>query len=61
MSASTMPSNDLRQVKLRSRADQTVEVSARDAEFLKLADQFVLDARRVAKDPKRKKPRLRFW
>ncbi|MDN5685820.1 MAG: hypothetical protein L0G94_03935 [Brachybacterium sp.] len=60
MSASMMPSNDLRQVTLKSRDDETYKVSARDAEFLKLADQFVVNARRVAKDPKRKKPRLRF-
>lgn len=60
MSASTMPSNDLRQVTLKSRDDRTVKVSARDAEFLKQADEFIINARRVAKDPKRKKPRLRF-
>lgn len=60
MSASIMPSNGLRQVTLRSRDDRRVEVSARDAEFLELADKFVIKARRVANDPKRKKPRLRF-
>lgn len=60
MSASTMPSNDLRQVTLKSRDDRKVKVSARDAEFLKRADEFILNARRVAKDPKRKKPHLRF-
>lgn len=59
MCASTMPGRDLRLVTLRSRNDWKVEVSARDAEFLELADQFVIDARRVAEDPKRKKSRLR--
>lgn len=54
-----MPSNGFRQVTLESRGRETVEVSERDAEFLKLADAFVMRARRVAKDPKRKKPRLR--
>lgn len=51
----------LQSVTLKSREDRKVEVPARDAEFLKLADQFVIEARQVAQDPKRRKPRLKFW
>lgn len=41
-------------VVLRSRGDAKVKVSdARDREFLKLADNFVLQARTVQEDPAR--------
>lgn len=58
--AAAAQADRLQSVTLKSREDRKVEVPARDAEFLKLADQFVIEARQVAQDPKRRKPRLKF-
>lgn len=33
----------------------------RDAEFLRLADRFFARADELAKDPRRQRPRLRWW
>lgn len=46
-------------VTLRSRGGQQVEVTSKsDREFLELADEFVIAAEKIERDPSRKVPRL---
>lgn len=44
---------------MRSRGSEEIAVAdPRDAEFLRLADDFILEAEAVIRDPRRRKPRL---
>lgn len=47
-------------VVMRSRDDQPLCVRDHlDAQFLELADEFIMNARAIQDDPSRKRPRLR--